>query len=228
MPANPITGNMFLVNSDYPNDKIVYINSGSLTVADGASVEVNVPHGLTFRPMLIGTWSNDPNFSTSFEQGSPGYSALSDPQLSIQSTATNIRLIPTNFTGSTLTFYYRVYGFMPSDVNESAVFTADLSSQFSLNSEFNYTKLYKTGVLLWNGATQTVNHGLGYRPQIEIWFEQELNSNILTRWYSGIDDSYAGTDKVFVDNTNLTFKFQSSGGVSGRKWYYRIYIDKQA
>jgi len=221
----PDNANKTLINSDYPLDKVVFMASGSFTEPSGGFGEYNVPHGLPFRPLLVGTWSTDPNFTISYEAGTSGFTDLSIAQLTIQSTTNTIRLLPTNYTGSTITYYWRVFGFMPSDVNLDASFTAAQADLFAMSSEYNYTKLWQEGVLLWNGTTQTINHGFGYRPQVDIWFEQELNSNLLTRWYQGIDNSFMGTDSVQVTDTQIIFRFLSSGGVAGRKWFYRIYQD---
>lgn len=217
-----------LVNTDYPLDKIVYIDSGSFSVTSGSFPEINVPHGLAFRPMVIGSWSLTPDFAVSYDAS---FSAPSDPlqpYMGIQSTPTNIRFIPNNNSGSTVTFYWRVYGYMPPDVNAIAPFTATDADEFALSSDYNYTKIYLTNTLSWSsGTTHTISHNLGYRPQVEVWFEQELNADLLTRWYLGEDNSYTAFDRVHVTNSAVIFNFNSVGGVAGRKWYYRIYVDSQ-
>jgi len=223
---NPSTANNLLLSTDFPLDKIIYMNSGSISVPSGSSLDINVPHNLPFRPLLIATWSTTADFAISYEQGVSGFTDLSIPQLSVQSTPTDIRFLPLNYTGSTLTYYWRVFGFMPSDVDAEAIFTSATADSFVLNTDYNYTKLWDSGIKLWASGTQTIDHNFGYRPQIEIWFEQELNSNLLTRWFQGIDTSYGGTDKVLVTDNQIIFYFNSSGGVTGRKWYYRIYTDR--
>lgn len=221
----PDNANKTLINSDYPLDKVIFMASGSFTEPSGGSNEYNVPHNLPYRPLLVATWSTDPNFSISYEAGTSGYTDMSIPQLTVQSTGTNIRLLPLNFTGSSITYYWRVFGFMPSDIDVDAPFTTAQADLFAMNSDYNYTKLWQAGVLTWASGQQVINHNFGYRPQVDIWFEQELNANLLTRWFQGLDTSYAGSDKVRVTDTQIIFGFNSSGGVAGRKWYYRIYQD---
>ena len=114
---------------------------------------------------------------------------------------------------------------MPSDIDAEALFTASTADNFVINTDYNYSKLWSAGVLTWSNSNQVINHNFGYRPQVEIWFEQEMNANLLTRWFQGLDTSYAGSDKVRVTDSQIIFNFNSSGGVNGRKWYYRIYTD---
>lgn len=215
----------FLLNTDFPLNKVVYLNSGSFPVADGASVEINVPHGLTYRPLLIGTWSLTSDFSISYEQGTSGFTDLSIPQLTIQSTPTTIRFIPLNFTGSTVTFYWRVFGFMPSDVSTDSNYTASVADTFTLSSDYNYTKLWQEGFLVWSNSNQVINHNFGYRPQIEVWYEEPLDGTILTKWSQGLDSSFTGLDTIFITDTQIIFNFKNTSGVNGRKYYYHVYAD---
>lgn len=215
----------FLVNTDYPLDKVVYMNSGSFSSASGSSTAIEVPHGLSYRPLLIGTWSLTPDFSVSYEQGSSGFVSLSVPQLTIQSTPNTIRLVPFNNTGSTITYYWRVFGFMPSDVNINTGFTASIADVFTFSSDYNYSKLLTQGTLSWSMGIQIVTHGLGYRPQIEVWYEQPMNSNYLTKWYLGFDSTFTAFDSIEVTNQEVIFRFGDVGGVPGIKYYYRIYAD---
>lgn len=221
----PSAANNAIISSDTPLDKIVYMDSGSFSVPTGSFLEINVPHTLGFRPLIICTWSTDPNFTVSYEAGTSGYASMSVPQLTAQAMPNSIRFLPLNQTGSNLTYYWRVFGFMPSDVDVDAPFTATIADSFALNTDYNYTKLWKEDVILWTPGTQAVDHNFGYRPQVDIWFEQELNADLLSRWYQGMDTSYLGTDNVRITDTQVLFDFRSSGGVSGRKWYYRIYLD---
>lgn len=217
--------NNLLLTTDNPLDKIVVLASGSFSVPSGFFGEYNIPHGLPYRPLPIVTWSTDPNFNVSYEATLSGYTDMNTPQLIAQSTSSNYRFIPQNYTGSNLTYYWRVFGYMPSNVNVPAPFTAIQADDFVVNTEYNYSKILREGILNWASGTQTITHGLGYRPQVEIWFEQELNADLLSRFSSGIDSGFMGTDGVIVNNNQVVFNFRSSGGVAGRRWYYIIYAD---
>lgn len=217
--------NSLLLSTDTPLDKIVVLASGSFAVPTGSFLEINVAHGLSFRPLIICTWSTTPSFAVSYSAGLSGYTDESTPQLIAQSTSTNFRFIPQNQTGTDLTYYWRIFAYMPSDVNVDAAFTAALADNYTISTDYNYSKVFLQGIELWVSGSKVVNHGLGYRPQVEVWFEQELNAGLLTHWSQGTPADYTGSDGVIVTDTQLIFNFRSSGGVAGRKWYYIIYAD---
>lgn len=164
----------FLLNSDYPVDKIVYKISGSFSATGGGGLGTlsQFNHNLGFRPLIIGTWSTDSNFSTSREGGFFSFEGTDPDTIYTQfySNDTQISISTFNPTVPTVTIYYRIYGFMPSNINADAAFTASLADKFQLNTDYNYTKLYLSGITT-AAATTTITHNLGYRPQVMAWLK---------------------------------------------------------
>jgi len=59
---------------------------------------------------------------------------------------------------------------MPSNVSLDAAYTASLSNNFQLNTNYNYTKLFLADIAV-AAATSTIYHNLGYRPQVITWIK---------------------------------------------------------
>lgn len=215
-----------LVSSDYPLDKIVYMGSGSIVSASGSSTGASVPHELTYRPMIIASWSLDSDFSTSKDAGFPQYADFSLPYLEVTSDYTNINITPMNLTGSTITQYWRAFGFMPPDVNEVSGFTASEADSFVINTEYNYSKLFLTAKVDLSSGNVSVPHNLGYRPQIEIWGQSSFDPSILMNERYGVTSTDPFINRIVVTNTSIEFLKGTQPGLQ-TVYYYRIYTDEQ-
>lgn len=156
------------LNTDYPMDKIIYMTSGSYTQAGGGSTISTIAHNLPFRPLLVGNWSTSADFSTTNEMFSPVYADIDGTYLLVFSNDTNAVISGFKATAGNQTIYYRIYGLMPSDVDEDAPATASVADNVVLNTDYNYTKLYYDE-LVPAAATTTITHNFGYRPQVMAW-----------------------------------------------------------
>lgn len=157
----------FLFNSDYPMDQVVYLGSGQFS-GSGTSFA----HNLGFTPLIVGTWSTSSTFLVSMEGGFPGYEVF-DPTAEYVIFGANSTNISINrLTSQTATRYFRIYGFMPTNVNIDVAETASQSNNFIFNTDFNYTKIYLEDVAAPSSSATTINHNLGYRPQVSAWIEQ--------------------------------------------------------
>ncbi|MBM4644794.1 hypothetical protein GS464_20250, partial [Rhodococcus hoagii] len=108
MPAPlPANAKKFRYISDYPVDKVIWRNRGSQSIPHAVTitdtVEITIPHGLGFRPLVRGIYSED-NFSNYFEIGNDPWffnSAFGmwGQRLSAQvySDSTNVYLVFINF-----------------------------------------------------------------------------------------------------------------------------------
>lgn len=215
-----------LVSSDFPLDKVVYMDSGPVAVPTGSIATIEVPHNLPFRPMVIGTWSLDANFSTSIDEGIPPYVDPNAPYLAMSSTPGFLRLTPRNVTGSTLTFYWRAYGFMPPNVNEVAAFTSAEADDFVMNTDYNYSKLLDTGIVNLSSGSVSVPHDLGYRPQVEIWGESAVSSSTLLKHTFGMSSTSNASNRISVSESSLNF-IKGTAPTLEEVYYYRIYADEQ-
>ena len=221
MPAITANARNFLYNTDYPLDKVIYLKSGTTNIASGGTL--NIAHGLPFIPLINFYWSLTPDFSVIYEDnigpfpsGNPGF--FFTLQVSARADATNITLDANGILGST-TIYYRIFGFQPDDSNVDLPSTASAGDIFSFNTDYNYLKLYSAShVSLAAGASFTLVHGLGYRPQVSTWF--------LTGGVS-YPSTYSDQDGRQTEVTNSSVIFTNASFSAG-VMYYRIYQDGQA
>lgn len=218
----------FLVISDYPLDKIIYLYEGQLTAAAGGFATASIPHDLPFAPLIVGNWSTSPLWSVTYEQQSGpiapnnNYSPiLYGFDVTSNNSASNITL--TNYiSGAPVTAYYRLYGFQPSNSNVDLLATND-ADNFILNTEYNYTKLLSANTASIAESFSidqfvTVTHNLGYIPQVIYWIER---SNLIERGAQTTPNGSAISCRVTSDSVI----FKSSQALAATL-HYRIYIDE--
>lgn len=167
----------FLVNTDYPMDKIIYMNSGSFTATTSGLGDIDaIEHGLPYRPHIAGSWSLNSDFSTSKEFYIPTYADLDGVYVECYTDDTYVRIYSQNYSGSNKTIYWRIYGFMPSGITETASSTSSLSSDFVFNTDYNYSKLWYSDLIPYSASPTVVTHNFGYRPQIMAWWKDASTS----------------------------------------------------
>ena len=215
MPAIVSNAPNMLIDSDYPLDKIIYMTSGSFVLPgySGLGTITQVPHFLPFRPLVIGTWSTDANFTTSKECFAPIFTDVDGTYVEASADDTYVTLNGINYVvgAADKTIYFRVYGFMPSDVNLNAPFTASAADKFALSTDYNYTKLYYNDIIPATAST-AITHNFGYRPQVIAWVK---NYNI----YGTQMVNRSGVVKV--DTTSVVVTSAT------KDVHLRIYLDKQ-
>jgi hypothetical protein len=106
------------------------------TTNDG-SPGIITAHSLPFTPLLILQWSNTSDFTVTNELQDAEYvgntfTTGAGQSYLISSDATNANITRYNFSGSSQTLYYRMFGFMPSDANADSEVpsTSNLGSPF--------------------------------------------------------------------------------------------------
>lgn len=228
----------FLLTTDFPLDKVIYLKSGSFSVSGyPGSNSVAIPHGLPFIPLCDMSWSLTPDFSVCYPAGSsppPTNIALDNQGVEnlLYADATNINISVSNFLTPAITFYYRIYAFEPSDSSTDLEPTASAGDDFVLNTDFNYTKLYLEGKLDLS-VTDTVTHNLGYIPQIEAWDENPLSvtpsfpQRIIPPLFNDntLDTTGGGATYGFI-LTTTTLQFLSQNTPAPTFLHYRIYLDE--
>lgn len=229
--------NRFTVNTDYPFDKVIYQQEFSYTVPQspdyaGASLFI-VPHGLPFRPLCGGVYS-DTDFSTTYEFGSasmffdPIYSLWGQRLLSVvESDATNIYLFVYN-RDSQRTVRFRVFGFADSAYSGEASPTSTITNNFLLNTDNNYMKVLtadQSSISVPGTGTPvlvTVPHVLGYPPFAMAWTEVSGRTSQATY------ENYIGVSPLDVTAalTNTSFTVSCSSSVSHTVIvHWRVYVD---
>ena len=222
----------FLLNTDTPLDKIIYIITGSIDVPNltGDSIPITlVAHNLPFTPLPILQWSNTADFEITNELRDSDYIANSfttgaGQYYSISADTTDILIQRYNFSGSTKTVYYRVFSFMPSDASEDSgvPFTANIGNNFVLNTDDNYMKLFNDGIL-----TDEVpfDHNLGYIPRVQLWEQTGTNIGRLVGAQDISGDptgSLGATSGVHITTTQLIWLNPNTYD----KIHFRIYYDE--
>jgi hypothetical protein len=208
----------FLLNTDFELDKIILFKQGDFT----SSIEI--PHNLKFIPLVFGVWSTDEDFSSVNTLGvedygsEPGYT----PILSVGCYATSsiIKLTSIGNTNNTK-LYYRLYGFEPDGSHNNAPYTSRKASQFVINTDYNYLKLFKTGVFTQDGEEFT--HNLGYIPQVMAWDESSLYGETRITPIQSYSE-FTGYGTKITDTKIIAGSLLDYGLID--KIYWRIYYDK--
>jgi hypothetical protein len=226
---DPTSAKLMHVSSDFPLDKVVYMHTLNFSISAGSFNDQIFPHNLSFTPLMLGQWSLDSTFATAYDANSgPRFGAGGTLRLqtSLSSDATNITIRNTNNEAFGVTVYWRIYGLMPSTVSEVAAFTASTADDFVIDTDQNYTKLFDAGVTGFSstlGSSVTVNHGLGYRPQVLTFSENAT----LTQWMGSYSvEGSAGNNRCRVDSNNIVLIRDSTVLPSALRFHFRIYIDE--
>lgn len=206
----------FLLNTDYPMDKVIYMKSGSFNFG-----EINIPHGLGFMPLPLVQFSFDSDFNTCYEVTDRPwelYPSTFPYIFAVSSNSTNIKIEAYGFGGPYSTVYYRVLCFAPSNVYSNVTTTPVANDEFIINTDYNYTKLYMSGITNQN---TTINHNLGYVPQVIVW--QETDPGITPTQYYGFPLNEAPQ----ITTTQLILPAINAASTI-KRFHYRIYIDDKA
>lgn len=205
----------FLINSDYPMDKIIYFKQYD-NLPGGESV--SIPHNLPFIPLLFGVWSMNADFSD--PRGFAGlYANFGYVSISADSTYVHISSV----TDSPA--YIRIYAFEPSDSHADIPPTNTMAGEFILNSDYKYSKLQQALIVDYNGGVGvSVPHNLGYKPQVMAWEEIGPSGNRGIVPLEGSVLSVNGGYGVQVTETDVKVWVANSVGAPDRI-HLRIYAN---
>lgn len=232
----------FLYNSDFVQDKAILLTSGSFTIpTPTAGFTHTIAHGLSFVPLVGGSWSTSSDFSVSYNFGS-GTTPSSNPSgslfdisLEVFADATNIIIVPFNVSGSSQLVYVRIFGIEPSDSDEDLASTSSSGDVFAFNTDQNYTKPYETGAItgLTSSSTTTVTHNIGQVPQVTAWATSSavlVNSVFLTDVTYPISKTDFGVGGALTDGsveaTTTTAVFNTGATSNISRFDYVIYYDE--
>ena len=216
MAADP---RKFLFNSNYQIDKISGSREGSVYVPAGGFVSPVVAHGLGYAPLYYTKWSTDPNFETSYDE--IGVTTNTRLSFSVQADETNLYLMPANYSLSGITFYYRVIFFVPPNLDIDVPSTAGDMDIFQFYTGYNYTKVLDEGYI--GSSSGTIDHDLGYYPQVELWYVRASDGRIVHLVENGIG-SGNGNPQASVSTSSVSLYNGAFIGASG--WYYKVYVDE--
>ena len=219
----------FVLNTDYPVDKVIYLLSGSFSLPGSTYPVINVPHNLPFPPLLGGSWSLTPDFLVCYELDSGPISFADTTFVNTQymgaaADSTNVRINAGNNVATGVTIYYRIYGLQPTGYPTADIPVLSASGDdFLLNTDYNLTKLFTADVVsqpatTTPAATITVNHNIGYIPQVVVWEEVSGYIRPMT-----LADTFVIAASTTVTSTTVSFFTPEFS--SAKKYHYRIYLD---
>lgn len=208
----------YIASTDYPMDKVSGYAVGSVAVPASSPAFPLIPHGLPYTPLYFVKWSTDPTFATSYDEIGVSFNFIT---LSAQTDATNLNLFINNLTGSNVTIYYRAIFFMPTTVSLDANATQPGLDDFYFNTDYNYPKILDQGY--FPGGLGTINHNLGYYPQVEAWYIRSSDGKCIHIVDSDVTAT-VNTPRVVVTQTQVIFQNGTFTSASG--WHYKIYLDE--
>lgn len=223
--------NNFLLNTDYPLDKIVYMDEGSWTPTSldpeygTEQTSIIFATGIQATNFVCGEWSED-DFATSFPIGSTvsgGYYQR-DPNSLIYGIVKGVEafcawggvnIVVQNYAYKEIKFRFYVL-ISESEWNADSNPTAGLSNRLVLDTRENYPRLVEDRIIEIQANTPFVlNHNLGHRPFVRVW----------EGWNS--DDP---TERIFMPESNSIQSITNNQITFYSTWantlYYRIYTDE--
>lgn len=234
----------FLMSSDQQMDKIIYFEERLITVSNKQD-SINFSVGLPFCPLVFGVWSTTPDFTVCqpFIQG--GIMSARTFDFVIDSVSLHVFAINgapqiqlDNFFTSVHNYYVRIYGFMPTDQDFPASVTSIQAQKMILSSDFNYRKLALAGVMPFTvdmmtgqASSVTINHNLGYLPQIMAWLETSDSNSPVDKDITPFEFSQRGSNVAPYGNITLNNNSVIITPLAGQwgnihKIHYRIYHDE--
>lgn len=238
MPAILANAQNFLLNTDFPLDKIVHLKSGSFTV--GGLTQGNfqtIPHNLGFIPLCNGNWSLTADFSVQYNYGNgivpssnPG--ALFDTVANVFADNTNVYISTDNANVSSRTIYYRIFALQPPDDDSTVAPVVSQGDTFVLNTDYNYTKLYLENYLDVPATGGTSNmyavpHNLGYTSQGIGWQQLDTyNGTSTTLCAHPIGSTFSGSPTTSMALNPNAINFYTTPGALAHRLYYRLYLDE--
>ena len=214
----------FLLNTDYPIDKVIYrstIFSMSLAAYDYQAASFAHGNGGVFLPLA--QWS----FSSTFASGvydigtSPTSLGVTLYNGTVSVDATNIYYTFQNNTPSSVTIYFRVIGLAISGSDRNVAATSQYQD-LVLNTDNNYLKIVAEGQQdVLDTQSLTVSHNLGYLPKTLVW--SSFDSGITISRVDAI-----GRDFIYGDSGNLVRVTNADVIITNLfgltlKYYYKVY-----
>ena len=207
----------FLLNTDYEMDKIIYFEEGEMDAYDS----VTLPHNLGFAPLVFGVCAFESDFSD--PRSIPFEYLTQDTTIGVQVFASDeaVYLNYINYAPNPPKVYYRIYAFEPSGSHAKIGATSKYAKNFILNTDYNYCKLYTSGVVDHVIATHVVEHNFGYMPQVLAWFE---SGDFVFPMNFSMPAGPGGNSEQYIAVTDSTVTIKNSSDEI--KTHYRIYYDE--
>lgn len=227
-----------LLDTDYPLDKVVYLESGSFSAPalTQGTIEI-VPHNLPFTPLCSGNWSLSSGFTVQYEYSTGVFPSTAPGQFwdticNVFADDTNIYISCDNYNGSSKTIYYRVFGFQPPDDTSDVDPISSEGDQYLLSTDYNNAKLFLSDTVSLPAAPSAptnvaVEHNLGYIPQAMGWctYTTPVNGDtVLAIHPFGTSNGASQGILMSVNSTYINFSVPQFA--TAQTGYYRLYLDE--
>lgn len=211
----------FILNSDYPVDKIVWLKEGDATMDAWGNINITLPHTVGAQIYVNGVWTIDDwtttyNFSAQ-RQVAQGY----EYQATAKATDSTVKISAAHENGANKTFKYRLWGFISEESSKGIEIkpTAGQSAnRLVFSSDYEYPMLYKEGIAT---PGTTIAHGLGEIPYVDVWGKMQNDTG-----YSIVSGDCFGEVYGYGENIKITANeviFKSTAPLY-ESYYYRIYL----
>jgi hypothetical protein len=226
----------FLFHTGYPMDQVVFMDGTQhITVPPGGydtRKTIEIPHGLPFTPLPDGYYSETEDFGSSYRVVLSPYDTSSPDlpakyQVDLSADSTNLTLQVMNFTNTQVTLYFRIYCLAPPNATGDVPHTASDSTDFVINTSFNYCKLAMEGSVYVDAGSSSppIEHNLGFVPQVMIWRQDDDRIYPFSQIVYYQDDPNLLDISATVSDSSLVFSLKDEWGERGATFYYRIYAD---
>lgn len=160
-----------IYDSRFLTPYIVYSREFAISVPADGFARTNFAHNLPFLPLLVGQWSNSPNFEPSYDLAMrmPVFLGARPKRVcQVGADKQNIYFDLADNAGENCVFYFRIMALAPPD------FYGDISTiyrdktNFNFDSRMNYPKIADFQKV---GESGVISHNLGFLPQVKFWSE---------------------------------------------------------
>lgn len=213
----------FIVDSDHPMDLVVFVAEGNITSFSNGYGAATIAHGLPFTPLPFGVWSS--NGGTTWQPITGISAEPNKPFAQIYGTSTQVTIaIQLNSSGTPI--MYRIFGFAPSGASGDVTPPALRFSSFSLNTDFDYSKLIAS--IVWpataTSGTTLVTHSLGYIPEVAAW--EENSGGQISPMIGQYGVTTAGASALIATASDVQVICPGGAGNRMQKLHVRVYGGK--
>lgn len=215
----------FILNSDYPIDKIVWLKEGEKKMnASGSTGDnpIEITHNMGVQVYVTGVWTID-DWQTTYTFNADrvdGQGYLYQSVLG--STDAKVYVFAAHASGANKQFKYRIWGFMHEDATKGI--EAKATAGYGMNrlvfsTDYEYPMLYKEGTASPNTV---ITHSLGVIPYVDIWGKSSYGDH---RYSLVTDDQFGQTygtgELIKITDSTITISSDTS---QYNGYYYRIYL----
>lgn len=202
----------FILNSDYPTDKIVFLRQGEFRLNELGDATSTIEHELGAQVYMKGIWSTD-GWNTTYTFGMRKYGdQYVDTQSEIWATDKTISMHVVSKQNATV--QYKIWGVLDEDntMNIDTEPTLGYSSNaLMFDSDLNYPRLVAEGHLK---KGESYKHGQNKIPFVDIWYQSPYVDG-----YMLLDVEQMGGPAIRINKDEII----AANDDRANGYYFRIY-----